>query len=314
MKHVRSLEEAKLDTASVVTIGVFDGVHIGHQTLIKRLVANARASNRLAAVITFFPHPDKLLRQVDKRYYLTTPKQRASLMLALGVDCVITHPFNAAIRQMPAADFVEQLVKHLKVKELWVGADFALGYQRGGNVEFLTAQGQERGFRVSVIELMMSAADDKVIRSSQVREHVRRGSMDKVKTWLGRSYALAGKVVHGEKRGAAIGFPTANIEVWSEQIIPANGVYAGWARLGGETFKAAINIGIRPTFEGDSLSIEAHLLDFDRDIYGRQLEVTFEARLRPEKKFDSLEALVTQIGLDVDAARDYLGDDASLIF
>lgn len=314
MKHVRSLEEAKLDTASVVTIGVFDGVHIGHQTLIERLVANAHASNRLAAVITFFPHPDKLLRQVDKRYYLTTPEQRASLMLALGVDCVITHPFNAEIRQMPAADFVEQLVKHLKVKELWVGADFALGYQRGGNVEFLTAQGQERGFRVSVIELMMSAADDKVIRSSQIREHVQCGSMDKVKTWLGRSYALAGKVVHGEKRGAAIGFPTANIEVWSEQIIPANGVYAGWARLDGETFKAAINIGIRPTFEGDSLSIEAHLLDFDRDIYGRQLEVTFEARLRPEKKFDSLEALVAQIGLDVDAARDYLSDNASPTF
>ena len=314
MKHVRNLKDAKLDAPSVVTIGVFDGLHIGHQTLIKQLVDKAHASSQLAAVITFFPHPDKLLRNVDHRYYLMTPEQRAKLMLELGVDCVITHPFNDQIRQMKAADFVEQLVKHLKMKEIWVGSDFALGYQREGNVEFLTAQGQERGFRVTVIELMMTDAGSEVIRSSQVRDHVRRGSMAKVKTWLGRAYALAGKVVHGQKRGATIGFPTANIEAWPEQMIPAHGVYAGWARLGDQTFKAVTNIGLRPTFAGDSLSIETHLLDFDRDIYDQQLEVTFEARLRPEKKFDSLEELVAQIQLDVDAARDYLGDCASPAF
>jgi len=311
MKHVHNLKEAKLNAPSVVTIGVFDGLHSGHQTLIKRLVDKAHASRQLAVVVTFFPHPDKLLHHVDERYYLMSPEQRAKLMLELGVDCVVTHPFNAEIRQMKADDFVARLVKYLNMKALWVGSDFALGYQREGNAAFLKAQGQKHGFAVTVIELMMTDAGSQVIRSSQVRDHVRRGSMENVKAWLGRAYALAGEVVHGQKRGTAIGFPTANIEVWSEQIIPANGVYAGWARLGGETFKAVTNIGIRPTFEGGSLSIETHLLDFDRDIYGRQLEVTFEVRLRPEKKFDSLEELVAQIRLDAAAARDYLAADGS---
>ena len=314
MKHVRNFKKAKLNAPSVVTIGVFDGLHSGHQTLIKRLVDKAHASRQLAAVITFFPHPDKLLRHVDKRYYLMGPEQRARLMFELGVDCVITHPFNAEIRQMKADDFVARLVKYLNMKELWVGSDFALGYQREGNVTFLKAQGQKHGFAVTVIKLMMTAVGSQVIRSSQVRDHVRRGSMENVKTWLGRAYALAGEVVHGQKRGDSIGFPTANIEVWSEQIIPANGVYAGWARLGGETFKAITNIGIRPTFEGGNLSIETHLLDFDGDIYGRQLEVTFEVRLRPEKRFDSLEELAAQIRLDAAAARDYLADDDSPTF
>lgn len=309
MKHVRNLKEAKLNAPSMVTIGAFDGLHSGHQTLIRSLVDKAHASRQLAVVITFFPHPDKLLRHVDERHYLTTPEQRAKLMFELGVDCVVTHPFNVETRQMRADDFVARLVKYLNMKALWVGSDFALGYQREGNAAFLKAQGQKQGFAVTVIELMITDAGGQVIRSSQVRDHVRRGSMEKVKTWLGRAYALAGEVAHGQKRGAAIGFPTANIEVWSEQIIPANGVYAGWVRLGGETFKAVTNIGIRPTFEDGSLSIETHLLDFDGDIYGRQLEVTFEVRLRPEKKFDSFEELAAQIRLDAVAARDYLADD-----
>ena len=309
MKHVRNFKDAKLDAPSVVTIGVFDGLHIGHQALIKRLAEQAHASRQLAVVITFFPHPDKVLRHVEERYYLMPPDARAKKMLELGVDCVITHPFNDEIRQMKAVDFVEQLVRHLKMKEIWVGSDFALGYQREGNVAFLKAQGRARGFAVSVIELMTTEAGGQIIGSSQVREHVRRGQMKQVKAWLGRAYALAGKVVDGQRRGAAIGFPTANIEVWSEQMIPARGVYAGRARLGGEVFKTVTNIGIRPTFGGSDLTVETHLLDFDGDIYGRRLEVSFEARLRAEKKFGGLEELAAQIKLDIAAARDVLGDD-----
>ncbi len=314
MKHVRNFKDANLDAPSVVTIGVFDGLHIGHQALIKRLVEKAHASRHLAAVITFFPHPDKLLRHVDERYYLMPPEQRAKLMLELGVDCVITHPFHDEIRQMKAVDFVDQLIEHLKMKEIWVGSDFAMGYRRQGNVAFLKAQGRARGFAVSVIELMTTESGGQIIGSSQVRDHVRRGEMKQVKAWLGRAYALEGEVVHGQKRGAAIGFPTANLEVWSEQMIPARGVYAGQARLGGETFKAVTNIGIRPTFDGSDLTVETHLLDFDSDIYGRRLEVTFEARLRPEKKFGSLEELAAQIRLDIETARDYFGDCASSAF
>ena len=314
MRHVGHLAEAKLKGPSVVAIGVFDGLHTGHQALIKRLIDQAHASRRLAVVVTFFPHPDKLLRSVDKRYYLMRPEHRASLMLELGVDCVVTHPFNAETRRMKAADFVEQLVRHLRMKELWVGADFALGYRREGNVAFLKAQGRARGFAVSVIELMTTEAGGQIIGSSQVRDHVRRGQMEKVKAWLGRAYALAGEVVPGQKRGAAIGFPTANLAVWPEQIIPAKGVYAGWGRLDGETFKAVTNIGTRPTFADGDLTIETHLLDFDRDIYGRRLEAAFEVKLRPERKFDSLAALAAQIRLDVETARAYLGDDRIPIF
>jgi len=306
MTHIRSLTEANLDTPSVVTIGVFDGLHSGHQTLIKRLVETAKAGQRQAVVITFYPHPDKVLRDVPERYYLMTPERRADLMLKLGVDCVITHPFNDEIRQMRASDFVDQLVKHLKINELWVGKDFALGYQREGNVEFLTAQGRDKGFSVTAIELIMNDNGNKVIRSSRIREQIEAGNMEKVSEWLGRGYVAIGEVVHGEKRGRTIGFPTANVAMWSEQIIPANGVYAGWATVDGETFMAVTNIGIRPTFDGDNITVETHLLDFDRDIYGKQLEVTFETRLRPEQKFDGIDALIAQIKADAESAREYL--------
>lgn len=306
MKHVYSLKEANLDTPSLVTIGVFDGLHTGHQTLIKRLVEKAHSDHKLAVVITFFPHPDKVLREVDDRYYLMTSDQRAELVLNMGVDCVITHPFDDKIRQMRASDFVDQLIDYLKISELWVGSDFAMGYKREGNVKFLTAQGHEKDFSVTAIDLIMTDSGDNVIHSSQIRDYIKQGDMDNVREWLGRGYALVGEVVHGEKRGRTIGFPTANIEVWSEQIIPANGVYAGWAKLGDESFKAVTNIGIRPTFEGDNITVEAHLLDFDRDIYGEILEVSFETRLRAEKKFNGIDELVAQIKTDAESARTYL--------
>ena len=306
MKHLRNLKQARLDRPSVAAIGVFDGLHIGHQALIKGLVEQAHASRRLAVVITFFPHPDKLLRDVDERYYLMPPQRRAELMLELGVDYVITLPFDAGMRQMAATDFVDELVCHLNIRELWVGADFALGYQREGNVAFLKAQGRERGFAVNVIELMATESGGQIIGSSQIRQHVRRGEMEQVTVWLGRAYALAGEVVHGQRRGAAIGFPTANIAVWIQQIIPGRGVYAGRARLGSEVFKAVTNIGVRPTFGGKDLTVETHLLDFAGDIYGRQLEVSFEAQLRGEQKFAGLDALAAQIKLDIEASRAYL--------
>lgn len=306
MKHIQSLKDANLTKPSLVTIGVFDGLHTGHQTLIQKLVDEAHAENKLAVVITFFPHPDKVLRDVEQRYYLMTSEQRAKFILDMGVDFVVTHAFDDTIRQMRASEFVDQLVQHLKISELWVGSDFALGYKREGNVAFLTEQGKSKGFNVTAIDLIMNDGGDKVIRSSQIRENLLDGNIDQVRKWLGRGYAVVGEVVHGEKRGRTIGFPTANVAVWSEQIIPANGVYAGWAKLGDETFKAVTNIGIRPTFEGDNVTVEAHLLDFDRDIYGQEIELTFETHLRAEKKFNGIEELIAQIKSDADSARQYL--------
>ena len=305
-QHVHDLKQAQLRTPSLVTIGVFDGLHSGHQALIRRLVEKAHGSGRLAVVITFFPHPDKVLRAVEPRYYLMTPQQRAAMLHRLGVDWVITHPFNDETRTLPAAEFVRRLAVGLKMQELWVGSDFALGYRREGDVAFLQAQGEERGFKVKVIELLMNAGGDAVIQTSQIRRHIQRGEMEAVRAQLGRAYALTGTVVAGQQRGRSIGFPTANLQVWAEQMIPQSGVYAGWAVLAGQRVKAVTNIGSRPTFDGAEVSIEAHLLDFERDIYGQELELSFETRLRAEKKFASVEQLSAQIRADAAAARTYL--------
>jgi riboflavin kinase/FMN adenylyltransferase len=299
--HFYNLVDVQIQRSSLLTIGVFDGVHRGHQHLIKQLVEQAHSTGRLAGVLTFFPHPDIVLRGLKGRYYLTTPEQRADLLVNMGVDFVVTHPFNDTIRQIRAADFVDQLVHHLKVDSLWVGADFAMGYQREGNVAFLKKQGAEKGFAVEVIDLMTN--HDKAISSTAIREAVQRGDVEQARAWLGRGYEVVGEVVHGAKRGRQIGYPTANVAVWDEQVIPANGVYAGWAMLGSERFMAMTNVGVRPHFDGKNITVEAYLLDFDRDIYGQQLGVSFDKYLRPEAKFNSLQELIDQIGRDVEEGR-----------
>jgi len=254
--------------------------------------------------LTFFPHPDIVLRGLQGRYYLTTAEQKANLLMELGVDYVVTQPFNDEVRHIRAADFVDQLLKHLKLSSLWVGSDFAMGYKREGNVPFLKAQGAEKGFTVHEIDLI--AAEGLTISSTAIREAIQAGELEQAREWLGRGYSVTGEVVHGEKRGRQIGFPTANTAVWTEQVIPANGIYASWVRLGEERFMAATNVGVRPHFDGTTVTVEPYILDFDREIYGEQLEVSFETRLRAEAKFNSLQELIDQIGRDVDNARDYL--------
>jgi riboflavin kinase/FMN adenylyltransferase len=302
-QHVQSLADLRLERPSVVTIGVFDGMHRGHQHLIRELVDEARATGRLAVAITFFPHPDVVIRGWTGRYYLTTPEDRAALLAQLGIDYVVTLPFDAHLRQIRAADFVDQLLRHLNMSALWVGSDFAMGYKREGNIDFLRVEGSAKGFQLEVIDLIVN--DHAAISSSAIREALLAGSVERARDLLGRSYAVSGEVVHGEARGRRIGFPTANIAAWDQLIIPANGVYAGWASLDDEPerFMAVTNVGVRPTFNGDSVTVEAHLLDFDRDIYGRRLHFTFEHRLRSEMRFEGIAQLIDQIGRDVEAGR-----------
>jgi riboflavin kinase/FMN adenylyltransferase len=299
MEHIYNLTEAHLDQPSVITIGVFDGVHRGHQHLISQLVEEAHASGRLAVVLTLFPHPDVVLRGLTGRYYLTTTEQKAALLGALGVDVVITHPFNDDVRKIRAAAFVDQLCEHLRLSSLWVTADFALGYQREGNFAFLTAQGTEKGFEVRQTNLVKADQTSATISSSDLRTALLDGQVEQAAKWLGRLYRVEGTVVKGDQRGRTIGFPTANLDIWAEQIIPATGVYACWAYLGDERFMAVTNIGYRPTFNGQDLRVEAHLLGFDRDIYGQTLALEFVERLRGEQKFSGFEALVQQIRADV---------------
>lgn len=298
MLHIRELSEAKLEQPSILTIGVFDGVHCGHQLLINQLVTAARATNRLAIVLSFFPHPDVVIRGLKERYYLTTPDDRAKLLGALGVDVVVTHPFNEQVRQIRAAQFTDQLCEYLNLSTLWATPDFALGYKREGTIDFLRQQGQLKGFTVETVNLLHTK-NGEIITSSTIRQELETGDLAKANAFLGRAYTVGGSVVHGEKRGRQIGFPTANLDVWPEQILPQHGVYACWARLGTEVFMAVTNIGKRPTFAGHDVTVEAHLLDFERDIYGQYVELTFIKRLRGEIKFSGIDALISQIRQDV---------------
>ncbi len=302
MIHLYNLNDAHPDQPSTVTIGVFDGVHRGHQYLIRQLVAEAHAAGTRAVVITLHPHPDIVLRGQSGRYYLTTPDEKADLLGALGVDLVITHPFDDSARQVRAAAFVDDLRAHLDMKSLWVAGNFALGYKREGNFDFLREQGAEKGFAVVALDLLQNEAHG-VINSTEIRAALNAGEVERAAGLLGRPYAISGEVIDGDKRGRTIGFPTANIAAWSEQIVPANGVYACRATLNGETFEAVTNIGSRPTFDGTGTRIEAHLLDFDRMIYGETLTVAFLERLRGEQKFSGIDALVAQIHADIESAR-----------
>ena len=303
MQHVYDLTAAQLEQPSLVTIGVFDGVHRGHQYLIRQLVEQAHQNDQQAVVLTFFPHPDVVLRGLEGRYYLTTPEERAEELGRVGVDVVLTQTFDDAFRQISAADLLDQLLQALHMRVLWVGSDFAMGYQREGDVAFLRAKGAVKGFQTEVIDLIR---DGEAISSTAIRQALVAGDVEQANFWLGRGYALSGEVIHGDHRGRTIGFPTANLAVWEQQAIPANGVYAGWALLGDEGYMAVTNIGVRPTFKGQDVRVEAHLLDFDREIYGEKLRVSFETRLRAEKKFNNIQELIDQIGVDAQAGREYL--------
>ncbi len=307
MQQLHMLESIRLERPSLVTIGVFDGVHRGHQFLISQLVQQAHAAGQAAVVVTLFPHPDVVLHGLMGRYYLTTPEQQAELIGVLGVDYVVIQPFNDETRQIRATVFVDRLLTHLHMAGLWITHDFALGYEREGDFAFLQGQGAEKGFTVQEAPLLTSS-NGQTIRSSAIRASLSEGNVSRAADWLGRYYALTGPVVRGDGRGRQLGFPTANTAVWSEQILPANGIYACYAQLGTERFRAMTSIGTRPTFDGIDTRVEAYLLDFDRDIYGQTLSIDFVARLRDELKFSSVEALIAQMHQDTALGKEILAE------
>jgi riboflavin kinase/FMN adenylyltransferase len=312
VQHIRSLETTKLSRPSLVTIGVFDGVHRGHQHLIGQMVSYAQSHDLLAVALTFYPYPEMVIRGFQPGYYLTLPDVKAKLLGELDIDVVVTLvtlPFDDRVRQIRAADFVDSLITHLNMQALWVGADFALGYQREGNVAFLQEQGKLRGFDLRVVDSMDAGGER--ISSSRIRAELKQGNVQEAARLLGRPYRIAGEVVGGAKRGHSIvGIPTANLATPEEQAVPARGVYAGFAYVEGKPWPAVVNIGMRPTFDGQesSIVIEAHLLDFSADIYGQEMELAFIARLRDEQTFDGVAELLAQIHSDIASARELLSE------
>jgi riboflavin kinase/FMN adenylyltransferase len=305
MQHYRSLEEVTLEN-SWLTVGVFDGVHRGHQQVLNKLVSGAHAVGVPAVVLTFDPHPARVFGRGEMKL-LTLPGERARLLGDLGVNVVITHPFNREVADITALDFMKRLKECLGVSHMVLGYDSTLGKNREGNAARLAEIGLELGYTVETV----SAVGDEsgVISSTEIRKLVTVGKVAEAARLMDHPYRLQGLVAHGDHRGRTIGFPTANLNYAREKVVPAGGIYACWAYARNRKYAAAVNIGTNPTFTPDkqSLSVEAYLLDFDQDIYDETVTLEFVQRLRDEMKYDSVTALIEQIRRDVDQTRALLG-------
>lgn len=289
-----------------VTIGVFDGVHRGHQQIIVGMVDAAHAAGDVAVALVFAPHPAATLGY-EPPPLLTALDARTELLAALGLDVLIVIPFTQALARTSATEFVEALLQHLHLTKLWGGPDFALGHRREGDVSFLRRLGAEREFAVRVVEPLIWEGD--LVSSSRVRAALRVGDIDQATGCLGRPYRLTGAVVHGDGRGRSLGIPTANLAPPPKRLIPASGIYACLAHTEqAGTYPAAVNIGTRPTFDGHDVTVESHLLDFEGDLYDQTLALDFGARLRDEVAFPSVDALMAQMQRDIAQTRDILGN------
>ena len=301
---------AKPSLPTALTIGNFDGIHCGHQALLRQLQHFAGDNGMVSALLTFEPHPLRVLRPDQPLQLLTTPLERLHLAAPLGIDLGIIHPFNRAIAAKEPAEFMGDLVRQLNVAALVVGPDFALGRNRSGNLDVLTELGKTLGYSVQIIELIDWGTQP--VRSSAIRTLLSQGEVTTAAKLLGRPYHATGVVVHGDQRGRQIGIPTANLQLPDNKLWPADGVYATRTyvhnRAGISLFNSATNLGMRPTVGGTEHRFETHLLDFPEagasdDLYGQTVTVEFVARLRGEQKFSGFGELVAQIHADIAQAR-----------
>ncbi len=306
------------DGRTVVTIGVFDGVHLGHQQVVAAVKARADALGLPAVVVTFDPHPSEVVRPGTHPSMLTSVRRRVELLRAAGADAVVVLPFTKELSLASPEEFVQKvLVGDLHVAEVVVGSNFRFGHRASGTVDTLRDLGATLGFTVDALDLQLAAdASAEVCSSTAVRSAVAAGDVERAAELLGRPHALEGTVIHGDHRGRELGYPTANLQVEpAGSAVPAHGVYAGWLVRGtGERLPAAISVGTNPTFDGQERRVESYVLDHDPtggpddlDLYGEEVLVEFAARLRPMLTFTSVEDLVVQMAADTEQARALLG-------
>ncbi|KTB48483.1 riboflavin kinase/FMN adenylyltransferase [Dehalogenimonas alkenigignens] len=288
----------------VLTIGVFDGVHLGHQALIAETISQAKRIGALSGVVTFAGHPRQVLGMHKELPHLTSLDRRITLLKSTGVDLVITLVFTEELASLPALEFIRLLKKYLSLTGLVVGPDFALGKGREGDIASLRAMGELYGFNLIVVPPQLKAGHK--VSSTLVRKAMAESNMKKVHDLLGRCFSLEGNVIRGEGRGAKLGFPTANLEIAADQALPADGVYATIASINGQRIPSITNIGTRPTFGAGNRTVETHLLDFSGQLYGHRLEIAIIEQIRPEEKFASPDKLLKQIKEDVAKARQVL--------
>jgi len=305
METLHSISElSHLSSPIFLAIGVFDGVHRGHQAVISTSAAHARSANGTPLVVTFDPHPEKVLRPHAAPHLLTATQHKIALIRNLGVAHLLVINFDKKFAATPPEEFVRELVTHSKpLREICVGHEWSFGKDRRGNLDLLNDLGGQFDFNVVAIQpVKLSGA---VVSSTAIRQAIEQGHLDKAAEMLGRPYTILGTVVEGDGLGKTIGFPTANLSAHSEQF-PPNGVYVADAWLDGALYHGVVNLGYRPTVSKDRSNriLEIHLFDFNRDIYGQDVELRFVQYLRPEKKFATLDVLVRQIEADVQQARE----------
>ncbi len=303
MKLIHAANELGNGSRKVsLAIGVFDGVHLGHQQIIRQTIADARQHDAVALVVTFDKHPNAIVAPDKTPQQIFARSQKLRTIEALGVDALLEIPFDKIFSEKSGEVFIRELARDLgKIFSICVGADFVFGRKRSGNVALLKTLGAEIGFQVHGHAAV--ALDGETVSSTRIREAIRLGNLDDASQMLGRPYAICGRVVEGDKIGRQLGFPTANLDV-TNLVLPPNGVYAASTNFSGHAYRVALNIGVRPTVAtGPQLRVEAHLLDFNGELYSAELEVEVGTKLRPEQKFSSPAGLRDQIARDVAAVR-----------
>ncbi|MFC1989222.1 bifunctional riboflavin kinase/FAD synthetase [Chloroflexota bacterium] len=293
----------------LLTIGVFDGVHLGHKYLISQIMEQAKQQNLLSGVVTFRQHPLEVLSPQTRLLYLTSVTEKINLLKNEGVDAVIPLSFTRELAELSARQFASLLKKYLRMSGMVIGPDFALARNREGNVDTLNTLGQDMGFSITVIAPAM--VNSEMISSTAIRDALADGDMKKASRLMGRHFSLQEKVATGAGRGSGLGFPTANLDIDSKQALPTDGVYATWAYIEDKAYPSMTNIGLRPTFASNERTVETYILNYHDNLYGREIKIDFVERLRGEKQFDTVEELKKQIYEDVKQGIAILGPQGS---
>lgn len=298
MLTVQGLSNYDNRQPSVVTIGTFDGVHIGHRKILERLIAHGREHQLQSTLLTFFPHPRMVLQKDNQIKLLNTIEEKSAILDRLGLDCLIIHPFTLEFSRKSATDFVREiLVEKLRVKKIIIGYDHRFGRNRNANIRDLQSFGNILEF--SVEEIPAQEIDEVSVSSTKIRRALESGDLETANAYLGYEYMLTGTVEGGKKLGRDLGFPTANLRIEADyKLIPASGVYLVRSTLSGRQVFGMMNIGTNPTVDGSRRHIEVHFFDYQGDLYGSPLQVDLLKRIRDERKFDSLDALKNQLGQD----------------
>ena len=303
MREITDITTFTTQQPTVLTIGTFDGVHLGHQKIIERVVTTARQEGLLATIFTFFPHPRMVVQHDKSLKLIHTLEEKKQLLQRLGVDLLVVQPFNEAFAQLTAEEFVSTiLVQHLNVKKVIIGYDHRFGRNRTANINDMRLFGEKYGFAVE--EISVQEVDEVSVSSTKIREALNKGDIITAEHYLGTPYSLTGTVVHGLKLGRTLGYPTANIQVTEDyKLIPKDGVYAVYSYIGARKVYGMMSIGKNPTIEGKGASIEVYFFDFNGDLYDRELTIYFVKYLREERKFSSVALLKKQLQDDETTAR-----------